>query len=211
MRLLTILFVALIMSNLNAREFRVNQIPNGTKFSCRNCHETAFGGLLNVFGQQVNQVGLNGMDVDWSKLYNLDADGDGFTNGEELLDPNGEWESGSPDPGNFADVTEVWNSNSTPSSVSWRSFITKPEVAPNPSSSNFNIRFDVIIPSQVTIKIIDLKGNTISRLFSGYHTVGTANFIWNGSTTIGIQAPKGVYMVFIQMGNQFKTEKIVLE
>lgn len=211
MRFFSIFLLILFATNISARDFRVFQIPNGTKYSCRNCHQTNFGGLLNVFGEQVLQVGLNGMDVDWSKLYDLDADGDGYTNGQELLDPNGEWRPGMPNPGTFADVTEVWNPNSFPvSSISWSNFISKPEVSPNPSSSNFNIRFEVKMPNNINIRIVDLKGNTISRIFNGFHSIGTATFSWNGTTTIGIPAPKGTYLIFIQMGNQFRTEKILL-
>ncbi len=35
-----------------------------------------------------------GNGVDWSALYDLDSDGDGQSNGEELGDPCGEWDGG---------------------------------------------------------------------------------------------------------------------
>ena len=81
---------------------RVDQIPNGNSYSCGTCHVSSLGGgPRNVFGQQVEnnltQPGSAG-DVQWGQIYNLDADGDGYTNGEELGDPNGTWTIGDPDP-----------------------------------------------------------------------------------------------------------------
>ena len=35
-------------------------------------------------------------DVQWQAIYDRDADGDGYTNGEELGDPNGNWMLGDP-------------------------------------------------------------------------------------------------------------------
>jgi hypothetical protein len=59
------------------------------------------GAYRNDFGHQVEETltepGRNG-DVQWDKIYHMDADGDGYTNGEELGDPNGDWEIGDPDP-----------------------------------------------------------------------------------------------------------------
>jgi hypothetical protein len=85
-----------------ARNKRVDQIPNGSTYSCGTCHVSSLGGgPRNAFGQQVEanltQPGSAG-DVQWGQIYNLDADGDGYTNGEELGDPNGNWSIGDPDP-----------------------------------------------------------------------------------------------------------------
>lgn len=85
-----------------ARMKRVDQIPNGNSYSCGTCHVSSLGGgPRNVFGQQVEnnltQPGQAG-DVQWGQIYDLDADGDGYTNGEELGDPNGTWTIGDPDP-----------------------------------------------------------------------------------------------------------------
>jgi hypothetical protein len=95
-----------------ARAKRPNQIPNGTKFSCLNCH-FGQGGVRNTFGQMVESgyltvPGADG-DVVWGNaLALLEADGDGFSNGTELQDPDGTWSRG-----RKALCPGVWNSTKT--------------------------------------------------------------------------------------------------
>jgi len=95
---------------------RVNQIPNGNKFQCQACHVSSSNTDRNLFGKDVEQNLING-DVNWSALYDLDSDNDGFTNGQELLDPDGNWVIGDPNPGDQALVTSPANQNDFPSSV----------------------------------------------------------------------------------------------
>ena len=48
------------------------------------------------------------------ELAALDSDGDGFTNGEELGDPDGTWQEGDAAPGDAADITHPGNPDSHP-------------------------------------------------------------------------------------------------
>lgn len=209
-KFLLIIAVFSVSYTLNSKAFRVFQLPNGSVNSCENCHNSRFGGgPLNSFGQQVWQSGLAGGNVDWQALYNLDADGDGFTNGQELLDPNGEWSTGMEDPGNASDVTKPYDSESKPLSV-WSNYITRPTVTPNPSSSVFNINFNVKSPGFLEARVVDLKGNFISQIENNYYVLGDVNLSWNGMTEIGIPAPKGIYLLMIKIGNSVKVEKLVL-
>lgn len=76
-----------------ARDFRVGMMPNGTAFGCATCHNSASGGgSRNPFGQAVNaRVSPGSRAAFWNAaLAALDSDGDGFTNGEELGDPDGD-------------------------------------------------------------------------------------------------------------------------
>ena len=67
-------------------------LPNGNVDRCANCHLSAGGGGPRTpFGEDVNN---NGPGVQWSLLYDLDSDGDGQTNGEELGDQCGDWTAG---------------------------------------------------------------------------------------------------------------------
>ena len=62
----------------------------------------------------LSEVGYEG-DVVWGpELAALDADGDGFTNGEELQDPEGAWRLGDPKPGNPDAVTHPGDPDSHP-------------------------------------------------------------------------------------------------
>lgn len=211
MRILFLFFSSIFISQFtSAKPFRVNQIPNGNVNSCLNCHKSQFGGLpLSSFGSQVLSVGLNGENVDWLALYNLDADGDGFTNGQELLDPNGEWSEGMPNPGKSSDVKKPYDINSKPLSV-WSQYINSPIISPNPSSSRFNISFNLKSSAFVNIRVVDVNGNFISHLLSSYFAFGEITSSWDGTTEIGIPAPKGVYFIQINVGNTLKVEKVIL-
>lgn len=86
-----------------ARAFRVNDIPNGTKNTCLNCHVDLNASAQSDFGADA-QLALVGAGlpstkhVDWAKLCPFDSDRDGWTNGEELGDPDCKWQSGDMNP-----------------------------------------------------------------------------------------------------------------
>ncbi len=82
-----------------------NYLP-GTSNACQICHITSTGSGLNVFGTDVKITLKNGKP-DWrglyardseTPLYARDSDGDGYTNGYELGDPNGTWTVGAQKP-----------------------------------------------------------------------------------------------------------------
>ena len=97
---------------VEARPHRVHLIPNGPVNRCGTCHVNPNGGgTRNPFGQMVEASFLEGDEYDndivlWGpELANMDADGDGFTNGEELGDPQGIWVRGDDHPGDPEAVT----------------------------------------------------------------------------------------------------------
>jgi len=94
-----IFFLAILgaVSVAEARSFRAGQIPNGFEIGCTSCHEGFGGGPRNAFGLDVEETMVDG-NVDWEAICNLDSDGDGYTNGEELGDPDCAWVEGTPAP-----------------------------------------------------------------------------------------------------------------
>ncbi len=109
MAVLALLCVPMLAS---ARSFRVQQMPNGARFGCANCHVAAAGsGPRNPFGRAVEAIVNPGQATPyWSAtLAALDSDGDGAPNGVELGDPEGD---GTPTPG--ALVTNPGNAASAP-------------------------------------------------------------------------------------------------
>jgi len=98
------------VSVAQARSFRVSQIPNGSVNGCANCHiNPAGGGPRNPFGITVetsflSTPGASG-NVQWGPaLAAIDSDGDGRSNGQELIDPSGAWTIGQPNPGSPTNV-----------------------------------------------------------------------------------------------------------
>ena len=114
--------VALQGSTAFALESYASALPNqaqatnslGESKPCITCHDNPDGGAgceppsgtgtrpcLNPFGMQfrANGYAWNAM------LAAMDADGDGFTNGQELQDPSGSWVFGLPTPGVASQVT----------------------------------------------------------------------------------------------------------
>lgn len=89
----------LLPTTADARSNRVRQIPNGTNYTCDSCHgkRSLLPEDLTPFGDDVNDTLQNG-NVNWSVLWNIDSDGDGFSNGLELGDPNGNWSTGQQNP-----------------------------------------------------------------------------------------------------------------
>ena len=74
----------------DARPWRVEQLPNGSKFSCGNCHHSPYGGPRNAFGLAVEkEVARGSRAAFWSSvLAAKDPDGDGKpTVGAELTNP----------------------------------------------------------------------------------------------------------------------------
>ncbi|MBZ0254444.1 CHRD domain-containing protein [bacterium] len=99
-----------------ARPERPGLIPNGTVFLCANCHLSAGGGGPRTpFGEDVLALLSSKGNNFWSpELAELDSDGDGFTNGEELGDPEGVWEPGDTSPGETANVSNPGVFSSVP-------------------------------------------------------------------------------------------------
>lgn len=97
-----------IPSSSWARQFRTEQVPNGTG-QCNLCH--AAGSGYTGFGNDARRT-FQGRDVNWSAIFDLDSDGDGYTNGEELGDPLGVWtQGGFPE---FQRLSQPEDRNNTP-------------------------------------------------------------------------------------------------
>ena len=93
--LITLTLTALVSLNSQAHAFgfRVGLLPNGSSNRCANCHnDPGGGGPRNGFGQDVDALLDPGSrDAFWAlELALEDSDGDGFTNGAELGDFDGD-------------------------------------------------------------------------------------------------------------------------
>lgn len=85
-----------------------DRIPNGNVYSCNACHNPN-----NQFYADYRRAGRR-----WTTaLSQMDSDGDGYTNGQELQDPNGTWTQGQPAPGNSSLVTNPGRASSHPNAT----------------------------------------------------------------------------------------------
>lgn len=163
LHLLNFIIALLLVSNVYARPWRVDQIPNGSKYQCLNCHfNIEGGGARNPFGQTVEDNLSNG-NVRWDLIFNIDSDGDGFTNGEELQDPDGKWAIGLPDPGDMNLVTKQWDPNSKPTTSDIKNSIVRinSEIYPNPVNNILNLKFNSNYSDISEFQIFDFLGNEV--------------------------------------------------
>jgi hypothetical protein len=161
-----ILYSALIISFTQlciSRPFRVNQIPNGTKYMCLNCHQSVSGGdTRNPFGQTVEDNLTNG-NVRWDLIFNIDSDGDGYTNGQELQDPEGLWATGQPNPGDKNLVTKEWDPNSNPGTSNVEDLTQQSEaiVFPTLTDGVVSLKFMSNLSANSLLEIYELKGHKV--------------------------------------------------
>lgn len=190
------------------RSFRVSKIPNGSKTSCNTCHNNGGGTPRNPFGIAVqSKVTPNGTESFWNpELAALDSDGDGFTNGEELQDPNGLWKEGEPNPGDFSLVTNPGDANSIPTSVLDNLNIFSFQLAnnyPNPFNPSTVIRYEIGDTRDVTLKIYNSLGEEIKTLINNKQVAGTYEVQFNAS---GLSS--GIYLYRLEAGNFSETKKM---
>ena len=201
-----------------ARDKRVNQIPNGSKYGCNNCH-FGRGGSRNLFGQQIEGTYLtvpgSSGDVVWgAALAAADADGDGGSNGTELLDPGGTWKIGDAAPG---DVSLVSNPGD-PESVS---LIRNPLVSlpgsfdlkqnyPNPFNPKTTIVFDIAVSGHVGLYIYNINGQLVRTLIDESMPPGQYVAEWNGLDRHNRKRGSGIYYYRLVTDSFSKTKTMLL-
>jgi hypothetical protein len=200
----------LIYTESEARQFRVGQIPNGGVFKCANCHvNPQGGGSRNIFGQKVESQFLdNNGNVKWGpELAAIDSDNDGFTNGQELGDPNGTWKIGDPAPGSTANVSKQWDASSKPPAtvVEAIEYINRIVTYPNPSTNSVNIRFSLVASMPVRFDLYNTLGELVFSSPDFYMNEGENNIMWDTINNNGSLVTSGDYIMAIRTGNSVKS------
>ena len=220
----TFLFIFFLTAGLSitiliGRSFRVNKIPNGSVNTCSNCHnDPNGGGARNAFGQEIEKsVTPGGTESFWGPaLASMDSDGDGFTNGEELQDPNGTWTEGTANPGNSTLVTNPGDPNSHPPITAVEDELFKPNSFalhnnfPNPFNPSTKITFDIPNTSNVRLDIFNSLGEYIITLVNQNYSPGKYVTVWNGRNSSGNQVNSGVYIYRLTTNNFTKSKRMVL-
>jgi hypothetical protein len=79
-------------------------------------------------------------------------------------------------------------------------------IIPNPTKDDFIISFDVIKPSNIEIKLLDLSGREVLEIYNDFVT--EEKFVKTVSTSF---LSSGVYFLHILINGNTHVEKVVLE
>jgi predicted outer membrane repeat protein len=180
--LITLLIGAAFLLNSRstmAYNMYLTAIPNSSKYSCNTCHT---GQVKSDFANAA--IGNH----TWSLAFaNADSDGDGFTNGEELQDPNHAWVSGNANPGTTANVSSPNSSGSIPPAPQVTSIggYTTPESG----NATFSVSLSSPLPvAQVVYTIKDGSSNTV-------HSFTSTTGAFSSDTWDTTAVPDGSYTV----------------
>ncbi len=81
---------------------------------------------------------------------------------------------------------------------------------PNPFNSTTQIRYSVPSPENVTLSILNVRGQLVRTLEDRYHSPGRYSREWDGRTNSGLSVNSGVYLIVLQIGNRIVTRKAIL-
>ena len=217
-KIFTLFIIFILIQSVFGRPFRVNQVPNGSKFSCLTCHNGT-GGPRNPFGLEIqsqflNPVSSSGMVVWEIDLAQLDSDGDGATNGSELLDPDGEWRAGDDDPGETDNVTNpgddssVNNTALSAASVSPSTWMLSQNY-PNPFNSSTHFHYQLPEAGWVHFQIVNANGQVIWKRTQNHSQAGLYHIEWNGLDQNGFDVQSGIYVFVMQSEGQTLHQKML--
>lgn len=198
--LILLAFILLTKMSLAESAFK-SYVPNGSKFSCVTCHISTDGGKnWNKFGNEIKMNHMSAGKPKWSTaLANLDSDGDGKTNGQELQDPTGSWSNGKAQPGTLSLVTNPGDANSfsgVEDLILAKEFIEINSIYPNPANENSQVDFRIKEAGNIKIDIFGLNGNFIENV--------TEEYLESGDYTLKLPLKNlnnGVYYLKLSIGH----------
>ena len=213
---LAICFILLSVVTSDARSKRVNQIPNGVSFRCANCHiDPGGGGERNKFGTTVENNYLDGSgNVIWGlALAGIDSDLDDKTNGEELQDANGEWSSGSANPGDANLVSNPGDPSST-TDVHVAAFRVPTTMHlhqnyPNPFNPSTRISFTLPKHAHVSLDVYNTLGQRVKTLMDQSLSMGVHQAVWDGTNDSGEAVTNGLYFYSLRSELGVQTRKMM--
>ena len=81
---------------------------------------------------------------------------------------------------------------------------------PNPFNPETIIPFQLTEPGYITLSIVNLNGQEIRSLASGFHATGFHQVLWDGKDNDGRQMGSGVYIAVLSSGKLVKTSKLTI-
>jgi len=81
---------------------------------------------------------------------------------------------------------------------------------PNPFNPTTTLRFGLPQPSNIELKIINILGQEVATVFSGWQDMGFYEYRWSGLNDLGQQVSNGVYFAVLTNGRAVKVRKMLL-
>ena len=81
---------------------------------------------------------------------------------------------------------------------------------PNPFNPTTTLRFGLSQPSNIEFKIINILGQEVVTIFSGWQDMGFYDYRWSGMNALGQQVSNGVYFAVLTNGRAVKVRKMLL-
>ena len=100
---------------------------------------------------------------------------------------------------------DEWVSINTPNLTDLPQTFALMPAFPNPFNSSTTINCSIPLASDVSLKMYDLSGQFVSKLFSGRKTAGNFSILWEA-----LDCPAGVYFCQMQAGSFIETRKLIL-
>lgn len=82
--------------------------------------------------------------------------------------------------------------------------------APNPFNPTTTVRFELSVPSHVSVTIYDAKGRSVRTLVDESRSAGSFDAVWDGRDDRGHSAGSGVYFVRMVAGDYSRSAKVVM-
>ncbi|MDQ7065918.1 MAG: FlgD immunoglobulin-like domain containing protein [candidate division KSB1 bacterium] len=81
---------------------------------------------------------------------------------------------------------------------------------PNPFNPQTTIRYDLPVPAEVRLTILDMQGRTVRRLVALRQAAGSYTVVWDGRDHAGRALASGVYVYQIRAGGFSQSAKMLM-
>ncbi len=174
-----------------------------------------FAIVIAMFGLAPPAFGQ--LDISW---FTVDTGGHTFSTGGafQLGGTCGQPDAGSLSGGNFTIFGGFWLRGNTLSSI--------PQHPPedsglplvlrinagimNPFRHETGIRLELPSTMPVEVRVLDLSGRLVRRLFNGHLPPGNHHLAWNGKNDQGQRLASSVYLLYVRAGVQVVKKPVVL-
>ena len=81
---------------------------------------------------------------------------------------------------------------------------------PNPFNPVTNIRFGLPEPRNIRLTVVNVLGQEVAEISSGWHDIGYHDFRWHGLNKFGQNVSAGMYFAVLSDGKAIRVQKMLL-